>query len=151
MNILPPLLESYSVLKIKKEKLKTGSITFAFKTFLFSNVPIFSWFEIEYRSQVTSDKEKKAIQKNIKTLNLGWDLQSIILITISTFFIISYLIYFFAPFLDLVYGSIESQNLYSQIVTNIFELFLTDYINTQLFIKPLFMWADSSTNPFSIL
>jgi hypothetical protein len=57
-------------LTIKKGKLKTGSIKFSFKTFFFANVAINSWFEIEYKSQIASDKDKKSFEEGFKTLTL---------------------------------------------------------------------------------
>jgi hypothetical protein len=94
-KILKTLKESHNNLLIKKRKLKTGSITFIFKTFTFQGISISQWFEMEYHSQPTSNQKRKDFEKSLNTLNLKKDIQSITLVVFTFLFFILYINYLF--------------------------------------------------------
>lgn len=88
------LKDSFKALLLKRQKLKTGSITFTFKTFSFYNITIFQWFEMEYKSQPSADAQRKAIDQTMQTLSLKKDLQTALLLILSILIFLTYFNYY---------------------------------------------------------
>lgn len=128
------LRESFDSLQLKKQKLKTGSIKFAFKTFKFNNITIFQWFEMEYKAQPTADKEKKDVEKTLETLSLKKDLQTLILLLIFLIVTITYINYFIDTYITSIIMPKPLDISQKNIFITVFELILPrmESLNTTL-------------------
>lgn len=73
--------------------MKTGSIKFSLKSFSYNGVVISQWFEMEYKSQPTADKDRKEVEKTLDTLSLKKDLQTLILFLITFIIVLGYFNY----------------------------------------------------------
>lgn len=93
------MIESYKLLKIKKERLRVGSIKFSFKQFSFGGLLFSSSFEPEYKSQGSSNVTQKNIDRTLSTLDLRWDLQTVVLLGASLILLFTYVNFYFELYL----------------------------------------------------
>ena len=96
--LLPLLKDSFASLKLKRQKLKTGSVSFSFKTLKVDNIVLSQWFEIEYKSQPTASQNRKEFEKKLSTLSLKKDVETfffLLTILLIFFFYINSLIEFY--------------------------------------------------------
>jgi len=91
--------ESYQLLKIKKERVKVGSIKFSHKQISFGGVNFSSSFEPEYKSQNSSNAAQKGIEGTLSTLDLRWDLQTALLFAALIVLSFTYINFYFDLFM----------------------------------------------------
>ncbi len=84
----------YNLLKIKKNKLKLGAITFDIIQKTLNGVIINQEIEMRYIRQDTSADDKLKIENQLKSLNWKWDLPNILALFIIFFFLLIVLISF---------------------------------------------------------
>lgn len=77
-SMLLEVRRSYKLLQSKRQKLKTGAVTFAFKQFYYGDVLISQWFELEFKAQIAP--QDTGLKSTLKTLDLTWDFQTLLLL-----------------------------------------------------------------------
>lgn len=80
----------YNILKIKKNKLKLGAVTFDFINIFFAEVLIWQEIEMRYIRQDNTKQNELKIENRLKKLNWKWDYSNILafLIIFGLFFIL---------------------------------------------------------------
>jgi len=66
------LLLSYENLKIKRNKLKLGAVTFEIKPYFFNNMCLFYSFEMVFSRQPSSNSTKKTMLNIINFFEWSW-------------------------------------------------------------------------------
>ena len=116
--------ESFESLQLKRQKLKTGTIKFSFKTFYYNGILWFQWFEMEYSSQPMANKGAQEAKRILDTLSLKKDLQTLILILLTLFFLLSYINYCIDSYiLDVIAPKVPDSS-QKNLITNTFDLIL---------------------------
>lgn len=106
--------KSLEDLSKKQKALSLGSIRFALKTYYYDNIPLYSWFEVEYLNQLPQDSQQRQIKSIINTLSLKFDLQTTLLLLIVLLLVIVQVNYVFDFWVNLVLGSPELEQCESQ-------------------------------------
>jgi hypothetical protein len=77
------LLDAHRTQDFIRGKLKLGGLWFVEKKFFFGSYCIWSGFEMQYKSQVGSDKQTEAFVKIVKILDFAWNFQTIVTVSLT--------------------------------------------------------------------
>jgi len=82
------LVNTYTNLQIKKNKLKLGSITFEMKPYTFNNVILFYSFEMVFSLQPSFNTKQKTMNNILNFFNWTWDFKNIftLILLVGSFF-----------------------------------------------------------------
>ena len=134
-----------NLMKIKKQKLKLGLVSFEIQPIFFNGIKIYEFMEMRYSRQDTTKDDESKITTRLEKLKWKWTLSHIISLFIVLFFIWNYLylniyLYYFnliLPTQSLFFiDSLPNNLLLDLIFKNNFNIFtkldLLNKINTEI-------------------
>ena len=139
------LIYSYELLKVKRNKLKLGSILFEIKPTLINGIILTYSFEMIFSRQPSAGNAKKQIEKILTFFNWSWDFKNVVTLIIFLWLIGYYCINSFWVFYQTYISTSLLDDEHLNIVLNqVFTLIETKPINTTFIIHSSNILAELS-------
>lgn len=118
--------------KINSKFLKNKLIKFHYKTFYYSNIPLYSWFEVEYRIQINQDSWKNQLNNIINLFSFKKNFETFFILSVLLMLFLFYINYVFHNFYTLIIGSDSDSFRDIKLVFSSFDLILDDIFFTKI-------------------
>lgn len=84
------LKNQLKILKLKKNKLKLGFVTFEIKEYVYAEIPLYETLDIRYTRQDNTEADELKLENRLKALDWKWDFSNI-----GAFIIITWCFFYF--------------------------------------------------------
>lgn len=140
------IITEYEFYKIRKQRLKLGTVTFDFHEVKFNNITITEWFEMKFSKQTSQQSFREKITDILKFISWAWDFKNIASFIIVLLLIIPYLRDILFNFYEAYFPSLALKPEYCDHLVrfSIETTFTSNILSTNTSFKTIiFTWSDT--------